>query len=209
MYNLKVIQPIISALVLGLVGGIIPGPVLTATFTEILQTNFFRSLRIIVWAMVTESVIALICLVSLASLHLSESVFRALSFVGAIILVWISISLWKITKIDSENRIHFSLGKISAMIFANGMVWTYWITVCVPQAILFEQQIRFGQYFFFVLVEIGWLVSTVLVAYIFSSFRKLLSHPRAIPIIFKIFSLSFVYFAFNMVYTSSVFFLRR
>lgn len=203
------IQPIVSAIVLGLVGGIIPGPVLTATFTEILQTNFWKSLRIIFWAMVTESLIALICLVSLSSLHLSEAVFRGLSYIGAVILLWIAISLWKIVRIDSENRVHFSLGKISAMIFANGMVWTYWITVCVPQAILFEQQIAFGQYLFFILVEGGWLVSTVLVALLFSSFRKLLSHPRAIPILFKVFALSFVYFAGNMVYGSTMYFLAR
>ena len=127
--------------------------------------------------------------------------------VGAAILIWISTSIWKVHKIDTEEKIHFSLGKISAMILANGVLWTFWITVCVPKAILLSEKVAFGNYLFLLLVEIGWLVSTVLVAYIFSKFRKILSNPKVVPIMFKIFALTFVYFAVDMVYRSLKFFL--
>ena len=202
MYN-----ELISALVLGLVGGLIPGPVLAATFTEILQSGMIKSLRIILWAMLTESIVALISLIALSSMNFSESFFQGLSLIGAAILIWISTSIWKVHKIDTEEKVHFSLGKISAMIMANGVLWTFWITVCVPKAILLSQQIAYGNYLFLLLVEIGWLISTVAVAVVFSQFRKVLSSPKAVPIMFKIFALTFVYFAVQMVYRSLKFFL--
>lgn len=196
-----------SALVLGLIGGVIPGPVLTATFTEILQSGIPKSMRIILWAMFTETVVALISLLALSSMNFSESFFQGLSIIGAAILIWISTSIWKVHKIDTEEKVHFSLGKISAMIMANSVLWTFWITVCVPKAILLSEKVAFGNYLFLLLVEIGWLISTVMVAVIFSRFRKILSNPRVVPIIFKIFALTFVYFAVDMVYKSIKFFL--
>lgn len=196
-----------SALVLGLIGGVIPGPVLTATFTEILQSGIPKSMRIILWAMFTETVVALISLLALSSMNFSESFFQGLSIIGAAILIWISTSIWKVHKIDNEEKVHFSLGKISAMIMANGVLWTFWITVCVPKAILLSEKVAFGNYLFLLLVEIGWLISTVMVAVVFSRFRKILSNPKVVPIIFKIFALIFMYFAVDMVYRSIKFFL--
>jgi threonine/homoserine/homoserine lactone efflux protein len=197
---------IISAFILGLIGGVIPGPVLAAIFTEILQSGFFKCLRIIFWAMFTETMVALISLLVLSSMNLSEAVFRVISFVGAGILIWIATLIWKVRRIDSEEKVHFSLGKISAMILANGVLWTFWITVCVPRAILLSEKVYLGQFIFLILVEIGWLVSTVGVAVIFSRFRKILSDPKVVPVIFKIFALTFTYFALQMAYESIKYF---
>jgi len=199
---------IISAFILGLIGGVIPGPVLAATFTEILQSGFMKSFRIILWAMFTETVVALISLLVLSSMGLSESIFMGISFVGAGILIWISTSIWKIQRIDTEEKVHFSLGKISAMIMANGILWTFWITVCVPKAIALNEKISFGQFLFLTLVEIGWLVSTVLVAYSFSKFRKILSNPKVVPVLFKVFALTFIYFAIDMAFKSFKYFIK-
>lgn len=198
---------IITALVLGLIGGLIPGPVLAATFTEILQSPFVKSLRIIFWAMLTETVIALFSLIILSVFHLSEGFFRAISFIGAAILISIAIRIWKVRKIDTDEKVRFSLGTISAMILANGVLWMFWITVCVPKAIFLGEKIQFGQYLFLGLVEIGWLVSTIGVVLIFSMFRKILSNPKTISLIFKIFSLVFFYFAFSMIYQSIIYFI--
>lgn len=198
---------IMSALVLGLISGVIPGPVLTTTFTEILQSGVLKSFRIILWAMFTETIVALISLLALSSMNFSEAVFQGISIIGAAILIWISTSIWKVRKINTEEKVHFSLGKISVMIMANGVLWTFWITVCVPKAMLLSEKVTNGNYLFLILVEIGWLISTVLVAFVFSRFRKILSNPKVMPIIFKIFALTFVYFAVDMVYRSIKFFL--
>lgn len=202
-------QELISAFILGLVGGVIPGPVLAATFTEILQSGFIRSMRIVLIAMGTEAFVAAMCLVILSSLNMSEYFFRILSLIGAVILIWISTSIWKINKLNTNERVHFSAGKIAVMILANGMLWTFWITVCVPKAILLSNEIRFGGLWFLIIVEIGWLVSTSLVAFVFSRFRRILSNPKVIPLMFKLFALAFVYFAFSSAYQSIKFFFEK
>ncbi len=201
-------QELFSAFVLGLVGGMVPGPVLAAIFTEILQSGMARSMRIILWAMLTETLIALVSLVALSSLNLTEDVFRAMSLVGAGILIWISTSIWKIRSIDTGQRAHFSLGWVSMMIAANGVLWSFWITVCVPKAIALGNEVAFGGYLFLAAVEVGWLVSTTGVALVFSMFRGLLSNPKVVPVLFKIFALAFVYFAVTMAYGSIMYFTR-
>jgi threonine/homoserine/homoserine lactone efflux protein len=203
-----IIKELFSAFILGVVGGIIPGPVLAATFTEVLQSGFVKSMRIVLLAMASETLVATICLVALASLNLPEFVFRILSLIGAIILIWISMSIWKINKLNTKQRVHFSFGKISAMILANGMLWTFWITVCVPKAISLSSEIRYGGFIFLAAVELGWLFSTSLVAFAFSRFRKLLSNPKVIPIMFKIFALAFIYFAVSSAYQSIMFIIK-
>lgn len=197
---------LVIALMLGLIGGVIPGPVITSVFTEILQSGYSRSLRIILIAMVTETVVALISLLILESLGFNEAFFRGLSFAGAIILLWIAFSIWKVRTLDSGERVHFGLWKVVIMILSNGVLWTYWITICIPKAILLGEQLHLGQYLFMGLVQLGWLISTTLVAYLFSRFRSFLSGPRIIPVLFKVFALAFVYFAIDMTYKSIQYF---
>ena len=193
---------------LGLIGGVIPGPVITAVFTEILQSGFLKSLRIILIALITESIVALLSLLILDSLGFNEGFFRGLSLAGAVILIWIAISIWKVRTLDSGKKVHFGLGKILIMILSNGVLWSYWITICIPKAILLGQQIPHGEYLFMGSVQMGWLISTMVVAFLFSRFRKTLSRPRVIPVLFKLFALAFVYFAIDMTIKSIQYFLQ-
>jgi threonine/homoserine/homoserine lactone efflux protein len=202
------IHELVIAFLLGLIGGVIPGPVITAVFTEILQSGFPKSFRIILIALVTETLVAIVALLLLASLDLNEGIFRGLSLLGAIILIWISFSLWKIRSLDTEEKVHFGFWKIVIMILSNGVLWTYWITICIPKAMLLNEQMNFGAYTFMGLVQLGWLISTVLLAFLFSRFRKILSRPRIIPFVFKIFALAFAYFALDMTYKSIHFFIH-
>ena len=199
-------QELVIALSLGLIGGLIPGPVITAIFTEILQSSYYKSLRILLIALITETTVALVSLLLFSSLGLSQSFFHGISLAGATILIWIATSIWKVKSLDSGEKIHFSIWKIIIMILSNGVLWTYWITICIPKAMLLGEQIQMGAYLFMGMVQLGWLISTLLVAFIFSRFRKALSRPRVIPILFKIFALAFIYFAFDMAYKSILYF---
>jgi threonine/homoserine/homoserine lactone efflux protein len=198
----------VIALMLGLIGGVIPGPVITAVFTEILQSGFTRSLRIILIALVTESLVALLSLLILDSLQFNEAFFRGLSMAGAALLIWIATAIWKVQRIDSGERVHFGLWKVVLMILSNGVLWTYWITICIPKAVLLGEQLDLGQYLFMGLVQLGWLISTMSVAFIFSRFRKVFSSPRVIPVLFKFFAMAFVYFAMDMTYKALLYFFR-
>jgi threonine/homoserine/homoserine lactone efflux protein len=182
--------------------------VITAVFTEVLQSGFPKSLRIIFIALVTETLVAIISLVILASLGFNEAFFRGLSLAGAGILIWISVSIWKVKSLDTGEKVHFGFWKIILMILSNGVLWTYWITICIPKAILLGTQIHLGEYLFMALVQVGWLISTLVVAYLFSRFRNVLSRPRVIPVLFKIFALAFAYFAADMIFKSIQYFAR-
>ena len=199
---------LVIAFMLGLIGGVIPGPVITAVFTEILQSGFPKSIRIILIALVMETAVAVISLIILDSLGFNEAFFRGLSLAGAVILIWIAISIWKVRSLGTGEKVHFGLMKIMIMILTNGVLWTYWLTICIPKAILLSDQLTLGAYIFMGLVQLGWLISTTIVAFLFSRFRNLLSRPRVIPIIFKIFAGAFAYFALDMIYKSLVFFLQ-
>jgi len=204
----SMIHELVIALMLGLIGGVIPGPVITAVFTEILQSGYLKSLRIILIALVTETVVALISLIILGSLNFNEAFFRGLSLAGAAILIWIAISIWKVRSLDSGEKVQFGLWKVIAMILSNGVLWTYWITICIPKAILLGETLHLGEYLFMGLVQLGWLISTLVVAYLFSSFRKVLSRPKVIPVLFKLFALAFAYFAVDMIYKSIQYFIQ-
>jgi threonine/homoserine/homoserine lactone efflux protein len=202
------IHELVIALMLGLIGGVIPGPVITAVFTEILQSGYLRSLRIVLIALVTETLVALISLMVLGSLDFNETFFRGLSLAGAVILIWIARSIWKVRSLDSGEKVQFGLWKVVVMILSNGVLWTYWITICIPKAILLGGEFHLGEYLFMGLVQLGWLISTLVVAYLFSRFRRALSRPRVIPVLFKLFALAFAYFAIDMIIKSIHYFIQ-
>jgi len=112
-----------------------------------------------------------------------------------------------VRSLDSGEKVDFGLWKIVVMILSNGVLWTYWITICIPKAILLGEQLHLGEYLFMGLVQMGWLISTMVVAFIFSRFRRALSRPRVIPVLFKVFSLAFAYFAIDMIIKSMQYFL--
>jgi threonine/homoserine/homoserine lactone efflux protein len=143
----------------------------------------------------------------LGSLGFNEAFFRGLSLAGAVILLWIATSVWKVRSLDTGEKVHFGFLKITIMILTNGVLWTYWITICIPKAILLGEQLPLGAYLFMGLVQLGWLISTTLVAFFFSRFRIILSKPRVIPVLFKVFAIAFVYFAIDMAFKSIRFFL--
>ncbi len=199
---------IIGAITLGFVGGAIPGPVLTTIFTEIVEASFLRSLRVLFWAMLVETGVRLLALLLVGSLPLDGAVFQGLSLVGAAVLLRIAVKVWRMNAVGQGTQPSFGFKTLALMIVSNGMLWTYWLTTCVPDAMALGQQIPYGEYVFLLVFELGWFVSTFLMALIFSSFKRLLSHPRVIPILFKFFALIFAAFALKMIIGSVQYFLE-
>lgn len=199
---------IIGAITLGFVGGAIPGPVLTTIFTEIVETSFLRSLRVLFWAMLVETGVRLLALLLVVSLPLDGAVFQGLSLVGAAVLVRIAAKVWRMHAVGQGTQPSFGFTTLALMIVSNGMLWTYWLTACVPDAMALGQQIPYGEYVFLLTFELGWFVSTFLMALIFSSFKRLLSHPRVMPMLFKFFALVFAAFALRMMIGSVQYFLE-
>src|SRR3989339_710667 len=173
---MEITAQIIEIFLLGLIGGAVPGPMLTAVFTEVLNSGFKKSLRVVLRALFAETIVATAILLVIYSLNIPESYFYVISIVGSVYLIWLAIKVWKIDKIDGENKEVFIFSKIFLLTLLNGGFWIFWITVCVPRAFVLQEQILGGVIIF--------LVATV----------------------FKIFALLLVFFAVKAVVQSCLFF---
>lgn len=183
---------LIEAFLLGLVGGAVPGPILTGTFAEILNTNFLRGMRIIFWALMAETIGALFAIYVFYQLGLSKIVIQVISVCGAVILFWLASKIWKINKINSESKKILTLPQIIFLTALNGGYWIFWITIGVPKALLLGNILTGGKFIFLIIFEFGWLFATTLLAFIFFKFRPLLERKNLVGVIFKILALVLV-----------------
>lgn len=195
----------LSIFVLGFIGGAIPGPILASTFTEALHKGFVKSLRVILFAAISEIIVASLIMFIFFSMHLSQSIFYGISFIGAIVLVWIAKQIWSIKKINSKGEL-FDFKKIFLLTVFNGPLWIFWTTICVPQAYLLSQKINGGQFLFLAIFELGWFFSTSILTFLFSRFRPILIEKGVVSVVFKIFALILTFFAIRLVVTSIFFF---
>jgi len=199
-----VLFDLISIFILGLAGGANPGPLIASAFAESLRKGFTKSLRIIFYGLVAESIVAAAILFLFFSINIPQIVFYVISFVGAAVLIWFAIQVWKIKGIG-ENKEIFTFGKIFALTVFNGSFWIFWIAVCIPQAFLLQQEIPAGNLMFLLIFELGWLVATMLLVYIFSRFRGLLTNTNRFQIVMKTISVILLFFAAKLIFQSLVF----
>jgi len=196
-----------SIIILGLIGGAVPGAILTSAFTESVRKGFISSLQVIIFAFISEIIVATSILLLFFSIHIPESVFYGISFIGAIVLVWIAKQIWSIKKLHDNGNL-FDFKKIFLLTVFNGPLWIFWSTICIPQAYLLSQKIKGGQVIFLLLFELGWLSSTVLLTFLFSRFRPVLVKEGIVSKVFKIFALILTFFAIRLLATSIIYFIK-
>lgn len=196
-----------SIFVLGFIGGSVPGPILTSIFTEVVRKGFLRSFRVMLYALLSEIIVASLIMFIVFSLHIPQYVFYAMSFIGAVVLVWIAMQVWAIQSLHDKGKL-FDFKQIFLLTIFNGALWIFWTTICVPQAYVLGQKIRGGQVLFLLLFEIGWLTATVILTFLFSRFRPLLVKKGVISIVFKVFAAILVLLAVNLVITSIRYFFK-
>lgn len=192
---------------LGFIGGAIPGPILTSAFTETIREGFIKSLRVVFFAAISEIIVATFIMFLLLSFHIPQSVFYAISIIGAAVLIWMALQIWSIKKLHSGGKI-FDFKKIFLLTVFNGPLWIFWSTICVPQAYTLSQKIPLGQVVFLVLFELGWGSSTVLLTFLFSRFRPLLTKEGVISYVFKLFASILILFAIRLFATGILYFVK-
>ena len=181
-----------EAFLLGLVGGAVPGPILTGTFTEILNSNFARGLKIIFWALIAETVGALLALFVFYQLGLSKIVIQIISIGGGLVLFWLASKVWNITKINTEDKKFLTFWQVVVLTALNSGYWIFWITVGIPKALSLDNTIMGGKFIFLIIFEIAWLIMTVILAFIFYKFRPLLQKANLVSATFKVLALVLV-----------------
>ncbi len=190
---------LVEAFLLGLVGGAIPGPILTGTFTEILNSNFRRGLRIILWALIAETVGALLALLILYQLGLSKLIIQVISICGGVVLFWLASRVWNITKINTEDKKFLSFWQVIVLTALNSGYWIFWITVGIPKALILDQTLIGGKFIFLIIFELAWLIITIALAFVFYKFRPLLQKNDLVGATFKILALVLVILGFRTI----------
>jgi threonine/homoserine/homoserine lactone efflux protein len=189
---------LLSGFGLGLVGGVIPGPILVYLFTQIVQKGYLKSVPDIFKALTAESIVALSTLLILSNLSLGMEFFYWLSIIGSVILIWIAWKVFGISSMGLEKSLNLNFWQIFLIVLCNGTLWIFWITVCIPKAILLGQQVAFGEYLYLISVELGWFVSTSLALIVLSRFKMLLAKPKVSWVFYKVIAALFIYFAVDM-----------
>jgi threonine/homoserine/homoserine lactone efflux protein len=179
---------------LGLLCGLIPGPVVTSIFTETIRRGWRSGRRIVLWAAAGELVMSVVCVGALSMMDPHSVLFAVLSMFGALILLSLAWDLWRVDEISEEEPL-FSRRRVFFLSLINGMAWIFWVTVCTPQAIALGTEFRGGQWVFIVLFELGWGTSTMLLCYLFEFFRPYFQSNKRLHHLYRFVAVLFLFFA--------------
>lgn len=191
-----------EVLLLGFLCGLIPGPVVTAVFTESIRKGWRSARRIVLWAAAGELLMSVVCVAAISLVDPESIVFSALSMFGALILLSLAWDLWKIEEI-AEHEPLFSNQRVFMLSLMNGMAWIFWITVCTPQAVSLGNLFSGGEWAFIVLFEIGWLSSTLSLCYLFGYFRPYFQSNKNLHLLYRSVAVLFVLFAAKLAFVSA------
>ena len=186
---------LLEVLFLGFLCGLIPGPVVTAIFTDTIRKGWKSARRIVVWAAAGELVMSITCVSVLSILPAQSLVFSTLSIFGALVLANLAWELWKVAEIPEDEPL-FSNRRIFTIAVLNGMAWMFWITVCTPQAMALDQMISGGRWLFILLFEAGWVLATLALCGLFSLFRPFFQSNRKLHLLYR--SVAFLFLGFGL-----------
>ncbi len=181
-----VIGSLFEAFLLGLIGGATPGPILTGTFAEILNSSFRKGMRIVFLALIAETVGAFLAIYIVYKIGLSKIAIQIISIGGAIVLFWLASKVWKIEKINIESKQILTFYQIIILTALNSGYWIFWIAVGIPKALILDSVLIGGKFIFLFIFEIAWLLATTLLAFVFFKFRPVLEKKNLVSITFKI-----------------------
>lgn len=196
-----------NALLLGLISGLTPGQVITWIFANILRYGVKKSWIFIFIAFISECLLATSAYLMLNHLQISNKEVGFISIIGGFVLLYMARKMWKInyTSFTQKNTLVNYPLNIFFIVFFNGIMWLFWITVCAPKAIQLEHILNYGDIFFIATFQAGWLFACFILISIFSVFRPLLVNPNILPIIYKVFAFMFVYFALHLFISSFIY----
>ncbi|OGG60349.1 hypothetical protein A2765_06360 [Candidatus Kaiserbacteria bacterium RIFCSPHIGHO2_01_FULL_56_24] len=192
---------LLQALTLGIVGGLIPGPILTLLLISVLQGGLSAGIRAFVWAMLSEVVIAGGFLLIATQLSLSDTVFAVIGLVGGLVLLHFSYRVFQLRSVTVQNgEIIFTPTKIFIISGTNATLYIFWITVCFP--LIWQLGATWGlveaAVSYFLAFEFGWGSATFCMMLIFLFARATLTNERIMHKVYIFLSLVLAAFGLNM-----------
>lgn len=181
-------QIIIEAFLLGLVGGIVPGSILTILLVSVIQGGFKSGFRAFSWSLAAELTVVSLLLMVLVHLPVNAKLFNYLGLAGGLVLFYLGLQVFKLSKIDKpeETSEVFTWKQIYSLAATNAPLYIFWVTVCAPLIWQLAEQISLSSsaLYFMIAFELGWAISTFAIMLIFVKTRSVLTNPHIMKKVF-------------------------
>lgn len=194
-----------EAAILGLVGGLIPGSILTILLVSVMQGGFRAGLKSFWWCLGGELITVTVLLFLVFSLPIPKIIFDLMGLIGCVVLLYLAWQVSKIRAIEDPNQeLFFSPQKIVLMAATNAPPYIFWLTVCAPLILKLAE--TWGVFkaasSFMITFEITWALSTFIVMLIFVKGREYLGNPKIMGHVYKAVAILMGIVAFRMLHLS-------
>ena len=205
---------LIQGFLLGLIGGLIPGPLMTLVFVQTLQFGKIGGLRVILYGLLGELIVAGALLGFSVYFDIPEIVFIILGFAGAFFLCYMAWGVAHIQNIDKgegsqKPKQMTPWWQISVLMAVNAPLYIFWTTVCFPFIWKMADAIMLWKaaMLYFIAFELGWLIATTAVFIVFLKARQFLEDQKTLHRIFLALSMILIFFSIKMFWDSVSYFL--
>lgn len=198
----------LMAAILGLMGGMIPGPILSVSIVELLspKPQTLLVLKYILAASLVEFLIGVFLIATAAFIEIPEFILYVFSIIGGLLLLRIVYKLWHIDHADQSTK-KISLKNIAALTFFNGSLWIFWISVCVPTALKLKE-ISISPLFFPVIFEIFMVLGHCVLLLAFFFLGQKINNPKICHLIYRILAGFIVLISAKMMWDAVSYFIR-
>lgn len=204
-----VFEQIFTAIILGFVGGITPGPIILLAFSEILRSQkkgLVNGAMYLIFAGLTEFFIGLFLILTTSFLEIPQVVIHGISIIGVIILLMLAYQIFQIHKIEyKETTKKVKIWHIISLMLLNGPLWIFWISVCIPTAFKLREMISYGEFLFLFIFEISMMTGLAIMLFGFNSFRSIFKNEKIISKVFLVLSFLLFFIAVKILYSEVLF----
>lgn len=201
---------LLQAFVLGAVGGLVPGAVMTLLFVSAMQGGLPAATRAFLWSMVSEICIAGGLLFIATLLPLDQKFFAGVGALGGVALLYFAYHVFQLRRmhIDGETTL-FSAPKIFLISATNAPLYIFWSTICFP--LIWQLAARWSlpiaALSYFTAFEIAWGITTYATVLAFVYSRSFLMNERIMHKVFIGIALVFVAFSIRLFLSAVALFL--
>ena len=175
-------QILIETFGLGLVGGIIPGSILTILLVSVMRGGFKSGLRSFLWCLAAELTVVGILLLVIFTLPIPKEIFNFIGLVGSLVLFYFAWQIFNLKQIDrpEETGAVFSGKQIYLLAATNAPLYIFWVTVCAPLIWQLAESwpLARATISFMLIFEIGWTLSTFIIMLLFVKGRNFITNPK-------------------------------
>ncbi len=192
-----------TALILGVIDGVVPGPILTMLIGNLLKGGFRIGLVSYFWASFIDVAKAAVVVLAILSLQIPKEIFYWWSIGGGFLLFYFAYGTWKISKV-LDRGMAFSVKKILVAYLTSPIGYLTWPLIYIPLMLQSGAQVRFGEFYFFGLIEFGWMIGTAAILLMMLFFRRFIKNEKIMHHVFQGLAVLLFIFGIKLIWNALV-----